>query len=498
MLRRRLPAPRSVAALVSAMLLATSVWATLASGCETRLLSLTIDVQTDLVPSLEVGLLEVEVLEGDVPRGTTSVRARRTAVMPQLPEAGEYQRGRRIAELGGMSPGVYTVRAIGRRPAPPGAPEDGGTILAERRVVILLDRDRVVRVVLGASCVGVTCPGVGDPDEATQCLNGRCVDAACDPSLPTAGRDCCAGIGCVELALCQDASDCDTAPCAQPRCVDGACIAEDLPGSCAPDEYCDRSARACLPLPASLRPDAGAPDAGALDAAVLLDAYVEPGEDAGAFDAWLCPAEICGNGADDDCDGTSDCMDADCVGASCDDGEPCTHHDVCTAGGSCAGTAITCTSSECVTRACNGSATCTETPRSGACTDDGNACTSDVCSAGRCAHSARADGSSCGTGRRCCAGACTNPATDANHCGVCGVDCGSHACVAGACRCAANAECRSYGYGSAATCYDPGDGNGMRCQCVCNADSAWRGTCGECPGAAQCDQVSGLNVCYYP
>lgn len=467
------------------------------AACQTPLHSITVDVQTDLVPQLELGLLEVEVLEGSVPRGTTSVRSRRTAVMPQLPEAGEYQRTRRVAEMAGLAAGTYTVRVIGRRPAAPGAPEDGGTILAERRVVVALSNDRVVRVVLGASCVGVTCPGAGDLDEASQCLNGRCVEPGCDPSLPSATRDCCTGIGCVELALCDDATDCEAAPCATPRCVDGACIAEDRPGACAPDEYCDRSARSCLPLPPSLRPDAGAPDASAPDAFVVIDAYVDPGEDAGFFDAFSCPAEVCGNGGDDDCDGMSDCMDPDCVGATCDDGNACTHHDACNGSG-CAGTAITCSSSECVTRACNGSATCTETPRSGSCTDDGNACTSDSCSGGACTHPRRADGSTCGGSNRCCSGSCVNPSNNANHCGVCGVDCGSRSCVSGACRCVSNAECRAEGYGSDATCYDAGDGNGMRCQCVCNSDSNWRGTCGDCPGTAQCNQRSGLNICFFP
>lgn len=477
-------------------------WASVAlcvamSGCATPLLSITVDVQTDLVPALELGLLEIEVLEGNVPRGTTSVRARRTAVMPQLSEAGEYQRSRRVAEMAGLASGTYTVRVVGRRPAPPGVPEDGGTILAERRVVLLLSNDRVVRVVLGASCVGVTCPGEGDLEEASQCLNGRCVEPACDPSLPSSIAECCTGPGCAEIALCDDASDCEAAPCAAPRCVSGACIAEDIPGACAPDEYCDRSARGCLPLPPSLRPDAGMPDASALDVFVVLDAYVEPGEDAGSFDAFSCPAETCGNGGDDDCDGLADCMDPDCVGASCDDGNGCTHHDVCDGSG-CGGTPVTCNSTECVTRACNGSATCTETPRSGSCADDGNACTSDTCSGGACTHPRRADGSTCGGSNRCCSGSCVNPSSNVDHCGVCGVDCGSRSCVAGACRCVSNAECRTAGYGTDATCYDSGDGNGQRCQCVCNSDSDWRGTCGECPGAAQCNQRSGLNLCFFP
>ncbi len=495
-MQRRGEPPRAQLSWMWFVVAAACVVVCATSGCETRLLSITVDVQTDLVPQLELGLLEVEVLEGAVPRGTGTVRSRRTAVMPQLAEAGEYQRGRRVAEIGALGSGEHTVRVIARRPAPPGAPDDGGTILTERRVVVVLSASRTVRVVLDAGCVGVTCPGAGDVDDATQCLNGRCVQPSCDPSLSASRRQCCTGGGCPETALCDDPSDCVVAPCAEPRCIEGACIAEDRPGACAEGEYCDRSARACLPIPGGLRADAGVPDAGGEDAPSLIDAWVAPGEDAGIFDAFACPAERCGDGDDDDCDGLVDCADPDCASTGCDDGDACTHGDSCRSG-VCAGTPITCESTECATRSCNGSATCTETPRSGACADDGNACTNDVCASGRCTHPSRADGTTC-SGGRCCGGGCVDVRSSARHCGVCGVDCGSRACVAGACRCAANSECVDFGYGGAATCYDEGDGNGLRCQCVCTGDSSWRGSCGECPGTAQCEQQAGLNVCFYP
>lgn len=480
------------------------IWLSVLTGilvaCEMSLGSITVEVQTDLVPQLELGLLEVEVLEGAVPSGSGASRSRRTAAMPQLSEAGEYQRGRRVAEIGALGNGTYTVRVVGRRPAPPGAPEDSGTILSERRVVVMLAASRTVRVVLDASCVGVTCPGVGDSPDASQCLNGRCVAPTCDPSASSARRQCCTGSGCPETALCVGASECVVSPCAQARCVDGVCIAGDRPGACTDGEYCDRSARACLPVPGVLRADAGAPDARfdarPDDALVLLDAFVEPGEDTEMFDAFVCPREQCGDGDDDDCDGLLDCDDPDCGGTACDDSDPCTHSDSCVAG-RCAGVPVACETTECVTRACNGSASCTETPRAGTCAEDGNPCTGDVCAAGRCTHPPRADGSTCGAGR-CCGGDCVDVRSSERHCGVCGVDCGARACVAGACRCGSNTDCVTSGYGSTATCFDQGDGNGLRCQCVCRADSAWRGVCDECPGAAQCEQRSGLNLCFFP
>ncbi len=487
-------------------------------GCPGAARTLTIDVQTDLVPGAELGFLAIDLFEGAVPRGTGTTRSRSLMTVPLLSEAEDYRRGHRVAELAGLSAGTYTVRVAARRPAPLGLAADAGTLLVERRVVVLLDGDRVVRVVLSASCVGVSCPRAGDSDALSQCLNGRCIDPRCDPSRPESSGLCCTGPGCETSALCDDPADCTTASCADPSCVDGACVAVDRPGACGETEYCDRSARACLPLPSTSPPDAGASDAAApLDTSVPLDASG-------------CPAEVCGNGADDDCDGAADCRDAECAGTSCDDGDACTHTDLCTGaatGAACAGTAISCVGGDCLDRACNGSARCTETPRAGACPDDGNECTADVCDAGACTHPARSgpgpifctddgnpcsfdlceagvcthprgfDGWACGIFGRCCGGTCADVSTDPRNCGVCGVTCPG-ACRSGACACGSNAQCVAAGYGAGSTCYDQGDGLGMRCQCVCNGDSGWRGSCEECPGAAQCDQRSGLNLCFYP
>jgi hypothetical protein len=492
----------------------TALLATLAA-CASPTRTLTIDVQTDLSPGPELGSLTVDLFEGAVPRGTGTTRSRSVMVTPLVEEAGSYRRGHRVAELGGLAQGTYTVRVLARRPAAPGLSPDTGALLVERRVVVLVDDDRVVRVALSASCVGVTCPGVGDADVLSQCFNGRCVDPRCDPSRLEAAGLCCTGEGCATSALCDDPGDCVAAPCAEPSCVEGACVSADRAGACGEGEYCDRSAAACLPLPDAPPRDAGTPDAGeAVDAPPLADTR--------------CPAEVCDNGMDDDCDGLSDCRDTDCVGSACDDGVACTHTDVCTGaavGPACAGTPIVCEGTACMDRACNGTASCTETPRAGTCPDDGNECTDDVCAAGACTHPPRSgagpffctddgnpcsfdlceagvcthprgfDGWACGAGGRCCNNRCVDVGTDPTNCGVCGIVCPG-ACRAGACACGANFQCIDAGYGADATCYDQGDGLGMRCQCVCNpGDSSWRGTCEECPGSARCDQRTGLNVC---
>src|SRR5438477_523238 len=69
--------------------------------------------------------------------------------------------------------------------------------------------------------------------------------------------------------------------------------------------------------------------------------------------------------------------------AACDDGNACSFNDTCTSGGQCVGTAITCTSDQCNTRTCNGTASCTVTPLTAAACDDGNACSyNDTCTSG--------------------------------------------------------------------------------------------------------------------
>ncbi len=78
--------------------------------------------------------------------------------------------------------------------------------------------------------------------------------------------------------------------------------------------------------------------------------------------------EDCDDGADNDGDLLADCADPDCDGVACNDGAFCTINDSCRMGG-CGGDPNPC--------------------------DDGNACTTDTCSAGACANPPKASGTSC-------------------------------------------------------------------------------------------------------
>ncbi|MBL4636074.1 MAG: hypothetical protein JKY56_19600 [Kofleriaceae bacterium] len=102
-------------------------------------------------------------------------------------------------------------------------------------------------------------------------------------------------------------------------------------------------------------------------------------------------SDTCGQGI---CTGTTvDCSDTECEtrscngtptctvtvnnGISCEDGDLCTFGDTCDVNGSCApGTTVTCNDSLCTTSVCNGTSTCSETITTSAPCDDGVLCTS--------------------------------------------------------------------------------------------------------------------------
>ncbi|MBX3274183.1 MAG: hypothetical protein KF729_28205 [Sandaracinaceae bacterium] len=148
--------------------------------------------------------------------------------------------------------------------------------------------------------------------------------------------------------------------------------------------------------------------------------------------------------------------------AICDDADPCTHTDLCVAG-ACRGSAVSCASTDCMTRACNGTASCTETPRTGTSCDDGNPCTyGDACSAaGVCAAGGTATCTSTACLMRSCNGTATctetprtglacddaNPCTHGETCGAGGA-CGGGAPVV----CPPDTPCRVHACNGTSTC----------------------------------------------
>jgi len=116
----------------------------------------------------------------------------------------------------------------------------------------------------------------------------------------------------------------------------------------------------------------------------------EVGLDA-APDAACIPTEttetVCDDGLDSDCDGLVDCDDPHCGAMPCDDGDPGTSNDTCVTG-VCVGTSCVPTESveslcdDGVDNDCSGDADCADTQCLGASCDDGNPDTlDDVCTA---------------------------------------------------------------------------------------------------------------------
>src|SRR5207248_2451305 len=96
--------------------------------------------------------------------------------------------------------------------------------------------------------------------------------------------------------------------------------------------------------------------------------------------AITCTSDQCNTRT---CNGTASCTVTPLTGTSCDDGNACSFNDTCTSGGQCVGTAITCTADQCNTRTCNGTASGTVTAAAGARWDDGDACSfNDTCTSG--------------------------------------------------------------------------------------------------------------------
>lgn len=490
--------------------LASLVVASLA--CEAQRGALYVDVQTDLVPELEVATLEVEILD----ERARLVTREGPIVLRREDAVAFLERGVRVASFEALASGRYTVRVAGREPTAPGLPLDGGPVLVARSVLVSLESSRVVRVVLGARCTDVTCPD-GDDLELTACLNGRCVSPTCDVS---------AGAVCDEPAPCVDGDpEACTAPpaCASAICRAGACLNEPIAGACPEGEYCGRLG--CEPIPGVTTPDGGMPDAWV----EVPDAYEPPPPDASG------PCGPIGTACDDGnaCTGSDACTATGCEGTplsgtACGVRNEC-RNDTCMAGvcerrddanGSSCGTRNTCRLDECRSGVCtrvnagNGTACGTRTAcradacaagacervdvRAGtACSDgDGNPCTSGECSAGSCRAARRPDGTGCGSGNLCCSGSCIDPDTNGAHCGVCGLSCGGRGCQGGLCRCSTTSQCTGE-YGGAATCWDSTEGSdpaGMHCQCQCSSGT----TCDACPGSARCREETGYNHCYYP
>ncbi len=185
----------------------------------------------------------------------------------------------------------------------------------------------------GGVCIGtrqaVCCRTNADCNDDNECTDdlcnaGACTHSAnaalCDDGNPCTRNDVCSGGQCRGVVVpdcCRAADECVDEPCAQTGCVNRRCVRTPLPDckSCDENSACD--------------------------------------------DANVCTDDRCVDHV---------CQNANKAGP-CNDGDPCTRDDVCSAG-ACAGAPI----DEC----CAGPVDC----------DDGDPCTSDGCVGNACIHTA--------------------------------------------------------------------------------------------------------------
>ncbi|MFW6039869.1 MAG: S-layer homology domain-containing protein [Gemmatimonadota bacterium] len=260
-------------------------------------LLLTVDLRTDYEPGTEFGTVETELR----PEGASEDRTR--IVRYTVAAGDDFLGGERIAETELDEAGSYVVTTTLRRA--------DGRRLASRVTRVRVEESLALTVLLTRSCGGVSCPGPGDPDSATACLGGRCVDPACSADRP----ESCGGPECAADADCDPAVACAQATCS----AEGYCLQRGVDAECGDGERCNLG-RGCV----SDAPTDGGSDAG-----------VDGGSDAGVDGGDMCvpTSESC-NGADDDCDGavdeTFDLATDDRNCGSC--GHQCESWELCTGG----------------------------------------------------------------------------------------------------------------------------------------------------------------------
>lgn len=467
--------------------------------------TLTVDLETDLVPGVDFDTVTVEVAPPDYSLPTLApgaISARATV--------GVYVPGRRVAEVHDIVVGDHLVRVR--------LVDAMGNLVVERLIRLQIQSTYSLTVILTRDCAGIVCPEPGGDPSLNSCVRGMCESATCSPVHPEA----CAAPD------CRLDSDCvPTSSCVHPTCDQGTCLMVGRDSDCDTGLRCDATLGCVLP-----------------DGMVPMDAGT-PGD--------ACPATelACTNGADDDCDGQTDCADTDCAGATCDDGHVCTTNDQCT-GGTCAGTALGCDDGvACTTDACSEPMGCMHAASDAACTAmPGGTCSATMdcqyptCTAATCVASDGCDtaacvGSTCthtprncGTGMACCAGACHSTACDdhnacttdafstatcacafTNNTATCndnnacttGDHCASGRCTGTARNCDDSNACTTDACNTSSGCTHANRANGTGCSggaccsgaCVSLSSRTHCGSCGaSCASGTSCVTVPGRSGVY--
>ncbi len=316
---------------------------------------------------------------------------------------------------------------------------------------------------------------VGDACQSGTCQSGLPRDCSafaddCNTAACSEGGGACVRTPKTDLTPCTG----DGNNCTLDRCESGVCLHPALPNDCGP-RVCGTSPNGCH--------DCGTcPDGfgcGTDGQCTNLCAGVNCPECQACQGGACVPAN---EGAACTAD-ANECTQDQCVagtcshpavsnGTLCNDGTACTRSDTCQ-GGACTGAdPVVCTAKDVchVAGSCDpATGTCSDPakPDASPCTDDGNACTIDACTAGVCTHGSVATGMACDDGDKC-------TQTDG--------------CVAGQCvggnpvACPAPVACHSQGTCDPGTgaCSDPLEADGVACADdgnECTSDACLAGAC---------------------
>ena len=225
------------------------------------------------------------------------------------------------------------------------------------------------------------------------------VGAPCTDNNACTVGDACNGAGACQTTgplICDDGAECTVDTCNPAN----GCVFTNRTGNCTDEgNACTTDVCSAGVCTHPSRPDGTACDDGAFCTIndTCQTGACSPGPPRNCADTNPCTADRCDEVADA-------CMhDPLPAGSACSDNNACTVGDACDGAGVCqtTGPLICDDTKECTVDTCNTVTGCVFTNRTGACTDDGNACTTDVCGGGLCTHPARPNGTACDDGLFC-------------------------------------------------------------------------------------------------
>ncbi len=224
---------------------------------------------------------------------------------------------------------------------------------------------------VSTSCLTRACNGT------TTCSETPKTGVACnDNNINTTGDTCTAqgtcvgtsGSGCALNASCNDGNLCTF----NDKCnASGSCIGTSITceGTICVDKMCNGTSSCTVTSKTGTLCNDN-------NACTHADACNSSGLCSGT--TVTCNSDACNTRS---CNGTSTCTTvSNACGVACDDGDPCTYGDTRDGSNVCVGTRITCENDSCNTRSCNGTSSCTVSPKTGETCDDNDLCTyGDIC-----------------------------------------------------------------------------------------------------------------------